>query len=118
MQRSPNWFAPTWPPTTAGSTTAIGTNCTSACRRPHSNCFIPIAGPSACFRRGNRVRRSEERRVGQECVSTRSSRWSLNHSIKTYHRSEHHTNPAHIYTTTHPIPHQNYTHYINTLTTL
>src|SRR3546814_8576950 len=32
--------------------------------------------------RGRRIRRSEERRVGKECVSTCRSRWSPSHSQK------------------------------------
>src|SRR3546814_11938675 len=46
----------------------------------------PFAGPyasSALFR----DRRSEERRVGKECVSTCRSRWSPSHSKTKYHNS-------------------------------
>src|SRR3546814_18227115 len=37
--------------------------------------LLPCGGPSAC-------RRSEERRVGKECVSTCRSRWSPYHTKK------------------------------------
>src|SRR3546814_16618998 len=39
------------------------------------------------LRRGAPGSRSEERRVGKECVSTCRSRWSPYHSKKNYHTS-------------------------------
>src|SRR3546814_12171225 len=45
------------------------------------------------------VARSEERRVGKECVSTCRSRWSRYHQKNTKHRQLHNTS---IHTTAHP----------------
>src|SRR3546814_12982332 len=39
----------------------------------------PVLDSSQIARLGNRIRRSEERRVGKECVSTFRSRWSPYH---------------------------------------
>src|SRR3546814_17459197 len=66
-----------------------------------------------------RLQRSEERRVGKECVSTCRSRWSpyhykTNHHNPTTHPSNTHTPPPHHitntltqppHTTTHHTPH-------------
>src|SRR3546814_12228411 len=41
--------------------------------------------------KGSQDSRSEERRVGKECVSTCSSRWSPSHSIKNNYTSTLHT---------------------------
>src|SRR3546814_14118746 len=46
--------------------------------------------------------RSEERRVGKECVSTCRSRWSTYHYKQTYKQNKIHTKPAH--TTKHITP--------------
>src|SRR3546814_7055523 len=51
--------------------------CSSDLRR-RSACPTPISSPRG-WNRGRSPRRSEERRVGKECVSTCRSRWSPYH---------------------------------------
>src|SRR3546814_10491280 len=48
--------------------------------RSRSSSMVPPPGPSAPLSVIRRSRRSEERRVGNECVSTCRSRWSQYHS--------------------------------------
>src|SRR3546814_20259081 len=52
----------------------------------------PLPSTSAC------VVRSEERRVGKECVSTCRSRWSPYHSQKKYHHITSSTLTKHVHT--------------------
>src|SRR3546814_12368035 len=64
-------------------------------RKVNTNAFTPGPLPAATALDGKYViadirdsyaaiRRSEERRVGKECVSTCRSRWSPDHAKKTY----------------------------------
>src|SRR3546814_14655437 len=60
-------------------------SCQRAARRatvatmPDENFLSQVPAASALFLREEEVRRSEERRVGKECVSTCRSRWSPYH---------------------------------------
>src|SRR3546814_12652744 len=62
---------------------------------PGDELEVPRQNMPAGFRQGLAAERSEERRVGKECVSTCRSRWSPYHSKKTrntyYKDSNRHT---------------------------
>src|SRR3546814_9099223 len=57
-------------------------------RAAPSDIAIATASPAAYDDHFLALRRSEERRVGKECVSTCRSRWSPSHSNKNKHTSK------------------------------
>src|SRR3546814_15364645 len=71
-------------PTFAGSTLAYDGNALPRAPKVKLTPYVEVEAPLAS---GTVTARSEERRVGKECVSTCRSRWSPYHS-KTKHRTQ------------------------------